>query len=476
MNIASAKQYPTLNTPLKEPSPDLGRIPPDAEPALVRRKRSNPSFERLPMRKDQAAAAGERPDHSASALPLTSWIEGKARGAARRLRARAVRHGVAPGLFGYRHVETETVGDHVARVLSKGAGTARFETIHSESIASNAMPRNVSSRDDLPDDAGWWGYSMRDVPTRVSGETFIATIPKARIVSFIDEKNEFYPAILSCDDTAINLREIVFRHGHATRLRTKDYGSRNPQRLERATWILERVYDNHSHWLTAHLPKLCLLRERGQLDDVILPEKLKPAMAASLKLMGLDPSQFRTFDQNRPLLVEELTILGTDRFRPELLRPVREAVAASVEADAPTRRIYISRSRARFRRLLNEEEIWPLFENEGFERVYMEEMSFHEQVRMMRETNVLAAPHGAGLTNMMFCPEGAHVVEIACLGFPNPNFYAVASAMGHDYSIVSADASGDVPPLEQDLVVQPDAVLAALRGLADPIRRKPRET
>jgi len=424
------------------------------------------------MRRDQAAAAAESDsDHSRPAIPLTNWIEGKARGAVRRLRARAVRQGVAPSWFGYRHVETELVRDHVERMAGLGFRAASYETVHREAATANPLPQNVADRADLPDDAGWWGYSMRDVPNRVSGETFIATIPNARIVSFVDERNEFYPAILSRDDTALNLREIVFRPGHAAALRSREYGGRPPQRLQRATWILERVYDNHSHWLTAHLPKLCLLREQGRLDDVILPEKLKPAMESSLKMMGLEPSQFRTFDPSRPLLVEELTILGTDRFRPELLRPVREAVARSVEAGAPTRRIYISRSRARFRRLLNEEEIWPLFENEGFERVYMEEMSFREQVRLMRETKVLAAPHGAGLTNMMFCPEGAHIVEIACLGFPNPNFYAVASAMGHVYSIISAQASGDVPPLEQDLVVQPSAVRSALKALAEPSSR-----
>ena len=40
--------------------------------------------------------------------------------------------------------------------------------------------------------------------------------------------------------------------------------------MARATWITERVYDNHSHWLTAHLPKLLMLRARGELGDVVL--------------------------------------------------------------------------------------------------------------------------------------------------------------------------------------------------------------
>lgn len=404
-------------------------------------------------------------------IRLRGWLRAKARGAARHLSAKAVRHGAPPSWFGYRHIEAEAARDCVARMRAKGFACAGYETIHEEAIASNALPLGVTSSDDLPDDRGWWGYSMRDVPNRVSGETFIATIPNARILAYIDEKKRFFPAILSCDDTAINLREIVFRERHGALLRTRSFTSRTPERLARATWIMERVYDNHSHWLTAHLPKLCLLRERGLLGDVILPQALKPSMESSLTMMGLDPSRFRTFDTTRPLEVAQLTILGTDRFRPELLRSVRDAIAPPAGRLAPTRRVYISRSKARFRRLLNEDEIWPLFEQAGFERVYMEDIGFPEQVRLMAQTKVLAAPHGAGLTNMMFCAEGAQVVEIAWLGFPNPNFYGLAAAMGHDYAIVPAEARGDVAPLEQDLVVAPERVRAVLERLVEPSSR-----
>ena len=394
---------------------------------------------------------------------IVNWVRRKAHSGVRRLCLAAIRRGVPASRFGYRHVVPEAPEQHVARMKAAGIASARFETIFSQERAANSLPVNVTDRDQLPKDAGWWGYSMWDVPQRQSEHTYIAAIPEAQIITFVDSQKRFWPAILSRDETAINLREIVFRDGHAATLRRQRREGATPQHFSKATWILERVYDNHSHWLTAHLPKLCLLRERGQLDDVILPRQLKPSMEASLRMMGLDPAAFRTFDPARPLAVDELTILGTDRFRPELLRPVRAAIMPA--AENPARRVYISRSRARFRRLENEEEIWPLFEARGFERAWMEDLDFAAQVKLMSETKVLAGPHGAGLTNMMFCPEGAHVIEIAWLGFPNPNFYAVAAAMGHDYSIVSAAAFGDVRPLERDLRVDPRAVQDALGTL-----------
>lgn len=396
-----------------------------------------------------------------------AWFVGRAKGAARRLIARAVRAGASPSLFGYRHVEEADLRGHAAAAAATGA-PARYETVHPAVRACNPAPANAALLPPLPSDRGWWGYSMRDVPRRESGETFIATIPDALVVAYVDEKQRYFPAILSRDGAAVNLREIRFRPGHAETLRCARAAGETPRRLARATWITERVYDNHSHWLTAHLPKLKLLSGRGALGDVALPRELTPAMEESIRMLGLDPDAFLRVDRLETLSVGALTILGTDRFRPELLRPVRDAMAPPLPPAQRRRRVYISRAGARIRRLLNEDEIWPQLEAAGFERVRMEALDFREQVRLMRETAVLAAPHGAGLTNMMFCAEGADIVEIADLGFPNPNFYALAAAMGHRHHIVPAEAVGDRRPLDQDLRADPaflDRTLAMVRGL-----------
>ena len=64
--------------------------------------------------------------------------------------------------------------------------SVRLETIHPATTASHPLPINVGSRDELPAEAGWWGYSFRDVPERRSGATFLLTVPEARIISYRD--------------------------------------------------------------------------------------------------------------------------------------------------------------------------------------------------------------------------------------------------------------------------------------------------
>lgn len=383
-------------------------------------------------------------------------IAGGARRRAGRLPVWAAERGVPAAWLGHRWVGHETVSAYAARC----GGAARLETVHPPAVASNPLPRNVAGPDDLPSERGWWGFSFRDVPARASAETVIATVPDCRIVSFVEpDKGNFYPCILNRDGRALHLREIAFRPGHRDAIRS----DAPPFRLARATWVLERVYHNHSHWLTAHLPKLRLLQELGRLDGVLLPQTRTPVIEASLRMLGLDPGGFATYDPSRPLQVDELTVLATDRFRSELLRPVR--AAAPAPAGPPWRRVFISRARSRGRRLLDEEAIWPMLRHAGFERTFMEDLDFDGQVRLMQETAVLLAPHGAGLTNMLFCQPGAQVVEIADPGFPNPNFYALASAMGLGYWLIGGEAVGDGHPLDRDLRAGADRVRQVLKRL-----------
>lgn len=373
---------------------------------------------------------------------------------------RAGRHGVERGLppswVGYRWLRREGLDEHAAR-----RGTA-VRVVEPQATAAHALPANVRRREDLPSERGWWGYSFRDVPSRQSGATQLLTVEDVRVVSYRDptRSGDFFPALVTSDGRSLELREIRFRPPHAPVLRS---GGR-VQRRDRATWVLERVYHNHSHWLTAHLPKLLLLDELGLLDDVLLPMDLSAAASESMRLAGLDPERLPRYDPDRPLVVGRLTVVETDRFRPELLQRVQAALGRG-RAGAPHRRVFISRAGAARRRLLNEDEVWPLLASAGFDRVRMEDLSFTEQVELMQQTSVLVGLHGAGLTNMLACPAGADVVEIADLSFPNPNFYAVASAASHRYWLLTGEPVGTAAPLERDVKVRPEAVEEVLRRL-----------
>jgi len=373
-----------------------------------------------------------------------------------RLGSKIVRMGLlSPSWFGYRWIEKETVHEYLNRKQNPKLNQS-YEVVHKEEVVQNPLPCNIEKRSDLPRDRGWWGYSFWDVPERTSGETYMAKLPDCSVIPCINpDDDEFWITILNEDEKSLEMDQITLRPWNVEILRS----AKSADKADKATWILERVFRNHSHWLTSHLPKLILLKERGELENVVLPPpSLRTSVIdSSLEMLGMNPDDFCTLDYTRPLRVKKLTVLETDRFRPELLQSVREAFSESITGD-PHRRIYISRAKAARRKLLNEDDIWPLLKSMGFEKVFMEELSFSKQVELMQQSAVVVAPHGAAITNVLFCQPGTHVVEIADLSFPNPNFYALASAMGHHYWILDAEGVGNVHPLEKDLRIDPAVV------------------
>ena len=177
-----------------------------------------------------------------------------------RFTRRAVDRGLSARLTGYRGVRRIRLTDYVDSAARRGL-KADLRVLEAEQRRENPLPINVHERADLPAERGWWRHSFHDVPSRLSTATRIATLRDALIVSYRDEARgrDYYPAILLEDRFALDMREIRFRRGHAHVLRTAPA----PAHAEEGVWFAERVYDNHSHWLAAHLPKLLLIRELG---------------------------------------------------------------------------------------------------------------------------------------------------------------------------------------------------------------------
>jgi len=74
--------------------------------------------------------------------------------------------------------------------------------------------------------------------------------------------------------------------------------------------------------------------------------------------------------------------------------------------------IYISREDASIRRLSNEVDVIALIQPMGFRTVLLSTLSFEAQVQLFRSAKMIIAPHGAGLTNLLFCMSTVKVLEL----------------------------------------------------------------
>ncbi len=82
------------------------------------------------------------------------------------------------------------------------------------------------------------------------------------------------------------------------------------------------------------------------------------------------------------------------------------------ESTVSASRLYISRKKAGRRHLVNEEQLFPILSKYGFVPVFLEDMEIRDQIRLFRKATHVIAPHGAGLSNIVFAPLSTRILEI----------------------------------------------------------------
>ena len=102
---------------------------------------------------------------------------------------------------------------------------------------------------------------------------------------------------------------------------------------------------------------------------------------------------------------------GTSKWKCEYLKRTFLNEKQPLKTDY-SKRVYISREQAAYRQIVNEKEVIACLENLGFRTVKLETMSVSEQASCLAAAEVVVAPHGAGLTNLVFCNPGTKVIEI----------------------------------------------------------------
>jgi len=116
------------------------------------------------------------------------------------------------------------------------------------------------------------------------------------------------------------------------------------------------------------------------------------------------------------------------------------------------KRVYLSRSQVSYRQVINEQEIRDFLESLGFVTIIPESLSMAEQVDLFSQVEIIVSPHGAGLTNAMFCAKGTKVIELFTPDYVYGCFWAIASQVGLDYYYLVSQARGSDRPQPQDLI------------------------
>jgi hypothetical protein len=206
-------------------------------------------------------------------------------------------------------------------------------------------------------------------------------------------------------------------------------------------WYSIRSYWSYSyhHWFWDDLPRLLTaIPHLPPETQFLVGEPFLEFQRESLQALGIAAERIKVQSSNSNQRIERLwfaTPLGNSEFAATAsdIAQQLQAIFNPVPHPLPYRKIYISRSLARYRRIVNESELIPILEDFGFEIIHAEKLPFTSQVKLFHEAKVVLGPHGAGLTNVLFSPSSALVLELFEPTAARTHYWMMAHALGHDY-------------------------------------------
>lgn len=218
-------------------------------------------------------------------------------------------------------------------------------------------------------------------------------------------------------------------------------------------WITDNWSLNYFHWMCDALPRLEMASRVCDLSalTLLLPNKCRrhPYIVESLSAFEL--KSVRILNHFEQVCCRDMVlpshVTATGNFSPAIMTALRDRLLAHIDdtlesgpGEIGNERIYLSRRKAKRRRIHNENELLPGLRDYGFKVMVAEELGFFQQLQLARQAKYLVSNHGAGLTNMIAMKPGGSVLEIRDTIGRTPNcFFSLAASSRLEFYYLLAD-------------------------------------
>jgi capsular polysaccharide biosynthesis protein len=235
------------------------------------------------------------------------------------------------------------------------------------------------------------------------------------------------------------------------------------EKLQMAPFNIVMITDpfsaNYYHSLLDYAGRLseveALVRDHDYMIGI--PPSHAPIMIPILEALGFGESVYPL--DRVPTAFDTVAVVASPQVEqfchPSAMHWLRDRVCRRVQP-GPTVRLLVSRQDASVRRIINEAALALALERFGVRLVIPGTLTPAEQLALFASAELIVAPHGAGLANLIACQPGTKVVEIAAEFQPTMFFTSISNLFGFHHVLVQATK------LDENLLVNIDDVLAAI--------------
>ena len=188
----------------------------------------------------------------------------------------------------------------------------------------------------------------------------------------------------------------------------------------------------------------------GRKPAIIIDSNPSKWQLESLKLLGYEPNDCIQWNGLRTQ-VERLVISSFRRHynkvysieSPLACQWIRQRMLSNISKYESSEhsfspKIFISRRKTFGRQVINEDDVIEALSAFGFVSYTLEEMSFTDQVRLFSQAEIIVAPHGAGLTNIIFA-QNPKIIELFGSSLP-PCFANLSRGLGFQYGCLKCQS------------------------------------
>lgn len=222
------------------------------------------------------------------------------------------------------------------------------------------------------------------------------------------------------------------------------------------------------HWFLDFLPRVLVAEQHHQRTGaqirLLVPERLTAWQSESLarldspvgSMLHYKPRARGTNIRCQSLIAtsdhrhQHATEAPFDAISPIHLKQLAKRLGSAWNGAATIglpRRVFVSRSGAKSRRIINEPEVSSYLEAHGFCTIQLEKLSLSEQINLFHHATHVIAVHGAGLTNLMHATQSSVLELFAAEHGIRPDYFQIASILHlhyYFYCLPSQNSSHDI--------------------------------
>ena len=207
--------------------------------------------------------------------------------------------------------------------------------------------------------------------------------------------------------------------------------------------------NSYYHHMTEVLPRMEMIRRAGirdaELQGWIINGSSHSYQTESWQRLGLSADALRPMEDGAYYQCESLVVSSTPtnpgRVAPWIPPFLRNLFG--VQPRRASRRIYFQRHGTGSREVEDEQDLLRLLGTFSFETISAETLSVQEQARLCSEAEAIVGPHGGALTNAVFAPPGALMLEFFHPRYLNPCYWQLAGICGLRHAHVLGQTEGD---------------------------------